>query len=64
MEMAPGSKMEIGAYTLVCQTFTSRPEQNYTAERATIEAPRNGQQVMMLYPSGVSIPPTNSPAQW
>ncbi len=50
MEMAPGSKMEIGAYTLVCQTFTSRPEQNYTAERATIEALRNGQQVMMLYP--------------
>ena len=50
MEMAPGSKMEIGAYTLFCQTFTSRPEQNYTAERATIEALRNGQQVMMLYP--------------
>jgi cytochrome c-type biogenesis protein CcmF len=50
MELAPGSRMEIGPYTLVCQTFTSRPEQNYTAERATIEADRGGKQVMMLYP--------------
>jgi cytochrome c-type biogenesis protein CcmF len=50
MEMAPGSRMQIGPYALVCQTFTSRPEQNYTAERATIEAVRGGKQVMMLYP--------------
>ncbi len=50
MEMAPGARMEIGPYTLVCQTFTSRPEQNYTAERATMEALRGGKQVMMLYP--------------
>ncbi len=50
MEMAPGARMEIGPYTLVCQTFTSRPEQNYTAERATMEALRGGKQAMMLYP--------------
>ena len=50
MEMPPGSRMQLGPYTLVCQTFTSRPEQNYTAERATIEAVRGGKQVMMLYP--------------
>ncbi len=50
MEMAPGSRMEIGPYTLVCQTFSSRPERNYTAERATIEALRGGKPVMMLYP--------------
>ncbi len=50
MEMAPGSRMEIGPYTLVCQTFTSRPERNYTAERATLEALRGGKPVMMLYP--------------
>ena len=50
MEMAPGSRIEIGPYTLVCQTFTSRPAQNYTAERATIEVLRGGRQVMMLYP--------------
>ena len=50
MEMAPGSRMELGPYTLICQTFTSRPEQNYTAERATIEVVRDGKQKMMLYP--------------
>jgi cytochrome c-type biogenesis protein CcmF len=50
MEMSPGSRMELGPYSLVCQTFTSRPEQNYTAERATIEAFRSGKQTMMLYP--------------
>ncbi|HEX2712586.1 MAG TPA: heme lyase CcmF/NrfE family subunit [Candidatus Acidoferrales bacterium] len=50
MEMAPGSRMELGPYTLICQTFTSRPEQNYTAERATIEVVRDGKQTMMLYP--------------
>jgi cytochrome c-type biogenesis protein CcmF len=50
MEMAPGSRMQIGPYTLVCQTFTSRPEQNYTAERATLEVLRGGKQKMMLYP--------------
>ena len=50
MEMSPGSRMELGSYSLVCQTFTSRPEQNYTAERATIEAFRSGKQTMMLYP--------------
>ncbi|MBI3668547.1 MAG: heme lyase CcmF/NrfE family subunit [Acidobacteria bacterium] len=50
MEMAPGSRMSIGPYSLICQTFTSRPAQNYTAERATIEAVRGNQAVMMLYP--------------
>jgi len=50
MEMAPGSRMQLGPYTLVCQTFTSRPEQNYTAERATIEVLRASKSVMMLYP--------------
>src|SRR2546426_11659673 len=50
LEVAPRSEIAVGAYTLVCQTLTSRPGQNYTAERATIEALRNGQQVMMLYP--------------
>jgi cytochrome c-type biogenesis protein CcmF len=50
MDMAPGSRMQIGPYLLVCQAFTSRPEQNYTAERATMEVLRGGKQIMMLYP--------------
>ncbi|MBI3404070.1 MAG: hypothetical protein HY046_01270 [Acidobacteria bacterium] len=49
-EMRPGSRMQLGPYTLVLQTFTSNPAQNYTAERASIEVLRNGQPMMMLYP--------------
>jgi cytochrome c-type biogenesis protein CcmF len=50
IEMAPGSRMELGPYTLLCQSFTSRPGSNYQAERATIEVLRNARPVMMLYP--------------
>jgi cytochrome c-type biogenesis protein CcmF len=55
MQMSPGSTMQIGPYTLICQNFDSTPgpdpnAPNYTAERATIEADRDGRQVIMLYP--------------
>ncbi|MGB6545091.1 MAG: cytochrome c-type biogenesis CcmF C-terminal domain-containing protein, partial [Candidatus Acidiferrales bacterium] len=55
MEMSPGSTMQIGPYTLICQNFDSTPgpdpnAPNYVAERATIEADRGGKQVIMLYP--------------
>ncbi len=55
MDMAPGASMQLGPYTLVCQTFDSTPypnaqAPNYTAERATIEVDRDGKQEMMLYP--------------
>ena len=42
--------MQIGPYTLVAQTFTTRPAKNYDAERVTIEVLKNGQSLMMLYP--------------
>ena len=50
MEMAPGATMQLGRYTLVSQSFTSLPGPNFTAERATLEALRDGKPVMMLYP--------------
>jgi cytochrome c-type biogenesis protein CcmF len=50
MEMAPGSHMQIGPYTLFCQAFDSVPTDNYTAERVTIEASKGNREVMMLYP--------------
>jgi cytochrome c-type biogenesis protein CcmF len=50
MEMQPGSKMQIGPYTLLCQNFTSEGSSNYQAERATIEVFRGGKATMMLYP--------------
>ena len=50
MEMVPGSSMTLSPYTMVLQTFTSRPERNYTAERASIEVLRDHNQVMILTP--------------
>jgi cytochrome c-type biogenesis protein CcmF len=55
MQMSVGSSMQLGPYTLICQNFDSTPgpdpnNPNYTAERATIEADRDGKQVIMLYP--------------
>jgi cytochrome c-type biogenesis protein CcmF len=56
MEMTPGSRMELGRYTIVLQTLTQRPAQTYTAERATIEVLRDGKPVMMLYPERRNYP--------
>jgi cytochrome c-type biogenesis protein CcmF len=50
MEMAPGSKMELGSYTLLCQNFDVETTANYEAERGTIEVLQNGKSLMMLYP--------------
>ncbi len=49
-EMAPGSTMQLGPYTLLCQNFSGEGSRNYQAERATIEVFRGGKPVMMLYP--------------
>jgi cytochrome c-type biogenesis protein CcmF len=50
MEMAPGSRMQLGSYTLICQNFDATTGSNYQAERATIEVERDGKQLIMLYP--------------
>ncbi|MCL5288875.1 MAG: heme lyase CcmF/NrfE family subunit [Acidobacteria bacterium] len=50
MEMGPGSRLDLGGYTMNLQTFTERPEKNYTAERATIEVLKNGQPLITLFP--------------
>jgi cytochrome c-type biogenesis protein CcmF len=59
MEMTPGTRMSLGPYTIVAQTFTSRPPipdspdrsaRNYGYERATLEVFRGDASVMMLYP--------------
>jgi cytochrome c-type biogenesis protein CcmF len=49
-EMAVGSRMTIGAYTIVCQNFDEVNDPNYQSERATLEILRDGKSVMMLYP--------------
>jgi cytochrome c-type biogenesis protein CcmF len=50
MEMKPGSSLNIGSFTLVCQNFDTTSERNYRAERATIEVFRKDDSDMMLYP--------------
>src|SRR6267378_4512019 len=50
MDMAPGSVMGIGPYTLHLQNFDSDQQANYSSERATIDVDKGGKSVMMLYP--------------
>jgi cytochrome c-type biogenesis protein CcmF len=49
-EMKLGSTLQIGRYNLLLQSFESRPEKNYTAERMIIEVSENNKPKMMLYP--------------
>jgi len=49
-EVESGSRMEIGPYILKVQSLTSRPAQNYTAERVTVDVIRDGKSMMYLYP--------------
>lgn len=49
--LPPGTDMQIGPYTLLCQNVTTEPGPNYTAEQATIEVFRGGRSRMMLYPA-------------
>jgi cytochrome c-type biogenesis protein CcmF len=50
MEMAVGSKMAIGPYTIECQNFDRTANNNYESERASLEVFRNGKSEMMLFP--------------
>jgi len=50
MEMALGSALDIGPYRLILQSFDTRPEKNYTAERAILEVMEDNRQIMMLFP--------------
>jgi len=49
-EMAPGSRMTLGEYTIECQFFDRLSNANFESERATLEIFRDGRSVMVLYP--------------
>jgi cytochrome c-type biogenesis protein CcmF len=49
-EMQIGSMLQIGRYNLLLQSFESKPEKNYTAERMVVEVLQNNKPLMMLYP--------------
>jgi cytochrome c-type biogenesis protein CcmF len=49
-DMQPGSSMQIGRYTLLLQSFDSKPDKNYKSERMIVEVLRDAKPLMMLYP--------------
>src|SRR5450432_2809561 len=49
-EMGFGDKMEIGGFTLVCQSYTQDDNPNYESEWAIIDVFRNGKQITTLNP--------------
>jgi len=49
-EMQIGSTIQIGRYNLLLQSFESKAEKNYTAERMVVEVMRDNKPLMMLYP--------------
>lgn len=49
-DMQLGQSLQIGSYNLVLQSFESRPEKNYTAQRMIVEVMRDNKPLMMLYP--------------
>jgi cytochrome c-type biogenesis protein CcmF len=49
-EMGFGDKIEIGPYTLVCQSYTQEDTPNYGSEWAIMNVFRGGKQVTTMYP--------------
>ncbi|HZQ23420.1 MAG TPA: heme lyase CcmF/NrfE family subunit [Terriglobales bacterium] len=49
-EMGFGDKIDIGPYTLVCQSYTQDDNPNYSNEWAIINVFRGGRQITTLYP--------------
>jgi cytochrome c-type biogenesis protein CcmF len=49
-EMGYGDKMSIGAYTLVCRSYTQEDNPNYGSESAIIDVFKNGRQLTTMYP--------------
>jgi len=49
-EMGFGDKIEIGAYTLVCQSYTQDDKPNYSSEWAVLDVFQGGKKIDTLYP--------------
>jgi cytochrome c-type biogenesis protein CcmF len=49
-EMGFGDKMQIGPYTLVCQSYTQDDKPNYESEWAIINVFKGDQQITTMYP--------------
>ena len=49
-EMAFGDKMTLGAYTLVCRSYTQDDKPNFSSEWAILDIYKNGKQIDTMYP--------------
>ena len=49
-EMGFGDKMQIGGYTLVCQSYTQDDTPNYGSEWAVLDVYKNGKKIDTMYP--------------
>ncbi len=49
-EMGFGDKMQIGPYTLVCESYTQDSKPNYDSEWAVIDVYKGGKQIATMYP--------------
>src|SRR5450631_3853018 len=49
-EMGFGDKMQIGGYTLVCQSFTQDDTPNYGSEWAVLDVYKNGKKIDTMFP--------------
>jgi cytochrome c-type biogenesis protein CcmF len=45
-----GDKLTLGAYTLICRSYTQEDKPNYASEWAIIDIEKNGHQIDTLYP--------------
>ena len=62
MEMGFGDKMQIGSYTLVCQSFTQDDKPNFASEWAIIDVYKGGQKIDQLFPERRIYKASNQPA--
>ncbi len=49
-EMGYGDKVSVGAYTLVCKSYTQDDKPNYSSEWAVMDVFKGGKQIDTLYP--------------
>jgi len=49
-EMGFGDKMQIGHYTLVCQSYTQDDKPNYSSEWAVMDVYKNGKKIDTMFP--------------
>jgi cytochrome c-type biogenesis protein CcmF len=61
-ELGFGDKMQIGGYTLVCQSFTQDDKPNYSSEWAIIDVYRGNEKIATMFPERRVYKASDQPA--